>query len=90
MLAVAKKSKIWDPWLAQSVEQVTPDLRVVSSSPILGMESILKKAKKSQRSSAPSIPIGKLRLVEGKWLVLTWCFSHCNRHMNLLEIILKC
>ena len=33
-------------WLAQSVEHVTPDLRVMSSSPTLDVEPTLKKKKK--------------------------------------------
>ena len=34
---------MWGPWLTQSVEHVTPDIAVMSSSPMLGIEIILKK-----------------------------------------------
>ena len=33
----------WGAWLAQSEEHVTLDLRIMSSSPMLGIEVILKK-----------------------------------------------
>ena len=33
----------WGAWLAQSVKHVTLDLRVVSSSPMLGIELTFKK-----------------------------------------------
>ena len=37
------KIHMWDTWLAHSVEHVILDLRVVSSSPALGVELTLKK-----------------------------------------------
>ena len=35
--------RFWDAWLAQSVEHVTLDLRVLSSSLMLGIEMTFKK-----------------------------------------------
>lgn len=35
----------WRPWLAQLVERMTPDLRVVRSSSKLGVEITYKKKK---------------------------------------------
>ena len=39
------KKILWGAWLAQLVKHATIDLRVVNSSPMLGMEYIKKKKK---------------------------------------------
>lgn len=46
------------PWLAQSVEHATLGLRIVSSSPMLGMETTLKKKKKKRNVSTMELDPG--------------------------------
>lgn len=45
MLLLIFKMAPWGAWLSQSVERVTLDLWIVSSSPIVGVEITLKKKK---------------------------------------------
>ena len=51
MIRVSKIKNSRDTWVAQSVEYVTLDLGVMSSSPTLGMEPTLKK--KARKETNP-------------------------------------
>ena len=55
-LSVLKNSFLWGTWLARSTECETLDLRVVSSSPTLGMEPTLKKKNLNKKSFLWPIP----------------------------------
>lgn len=46
--SVCKKCYIWEAWLVPLVEHVTVDLRVLNSSPILGIELTQNKTKQNK------------------------------------------
>lgn len=48
MIFLQIKNEVGGAWQAQSIECITLDLRVVSSSPTLGVELILKKKSKKK------------------------------------------
>ena len=47
----SKGTEKWDTWLAQLVEHATLDLRVVSLSPVLGIELTKKENKKTIKTN---------------------------------------
>ena len=55
-----KKCQCWDTWLALSIEHVTLDLGVVSSSPTLGIEKKMPVSKKKNVRTSVGKDVEKL------------------------------
>ena len=68
--------------LAQLAEHMTLDLRVMSSSPTLGMEPTFKKIRISQIKESCKKTSGFLSSIKGEWKLSI----HSNKRLNKLKI----